>query len=265
MGDMLLRKALFPLCFSPLAQESFLRTALGLSGRPSASDPRRKSVSVERTFTPTSDFAILREEHLEICRMLAEDVRKIGIVGARTITLKLKLASFDVLTRSLTPSEVITSPEDTQKYSLELLEKEKGQEIRLLGVRLSHLVFEEEKKSKTVRILLVERNCLFFQIADFWNDRKLKPIDDDDDDDVIMETRPCPICGADVENQLDSMNRHVDSCLQKIQGEEAPELICISVSKPPSGSKKRKFAEKSKNSKNIAKKMVTIDSFWKKK
>uniref|UniRef100_A0A8R1DFB5 DNA polymerase kappa n=1 Tax=Caenorhabditis japonica TaxID=281687 RepID=A0A8R1DFB5_CAEJA len=258
VGDMLLKKSILPLCFSPLAQESFLRIALGLSGRPSASDPRRKSISVERTFTPTSDFSLLCEEHKEICRMLEEDVRKVGIIGGRTITLKLKLASFDVLTRSLTPSEVVTSLEDIQKYSMELLEKEKGQEIRLLGVRLSQLVFEEEKKSKT--------------IADFWNDQKLRPPKSDqhpdDPDDLIIETRPCPICGCHVENRLEIMNSHVDECIRKNRenGASSPELICISVEKTVPAAqklstKKRKFGEKTSGK---TKKPRTIDSFLKK-
>ncbi|CAB3402899.1 unnamed protein product [Caenorhabditis bovis] len=157
VGDMLLKKAIFPLIFSPLAQESFLRTALGLPGKPSESDPKRKSVSVERTFTPTSDYSILRIEHIEICKMLDEDVKKIGIIGAKTVTLKLKLSSFDVLTRSLTPSnsQLICTFDDILKYSLELLDKEKGKEIRLLGVRLSQLIFQNDqeasKKIKPVR------------------------------------------------------------------------------------------------------------------
>ncbi|EGT51597.1 CBN-POLK-1 protein [Caenorhabditis brenneri] len=255
VGDMLLQKALFPLCFSPLAQESFLRTALGLPGRPSSSDPRRKSISVERTFSPTSDFQMLCDVHLEICQMLEEDIRKAGVIGGKTITLKLKLSSFDVLTRSLTPSDTVSSLEDIQKYSLELLEKEKGKEIRLLGVRLSQLVFEEEKKSKT--------------ITDFWNDAKQqKPLSSPEDADeiIMMDTRPCPICGADVENQLEILNRHVDECIQKMTDEESPELICISVEtkkkveKPVVFSKKRKIQEK----KPAAKKVATIDSFWKK-
>uniref|UniRef100_A0A1I7UR96 DNA polymerase kappa n=1 Tax=Caenorhabditis tropicalis TaxID=1561998 RepID=A0A1I7UR96_9PELO len=229
VGDMLLKKSLFPLCFSQLAQESFLRIALGLPGRPSSSDPRRKSISVERTFSPTSDFGLLCEEHLEICRMLEEDIRKSGVTGGKTITLKLKLSSFDVLTRSLTPSEVVTSLEDIQKFSFELLEKEKGKEIRLLGVRLSQLVFEDEKKSKT--------------ITDFWNDAKTKKEILEDPDD-IMCTRPCPICGADIENRLEILNIHVDECIQKM-ADDGPELICISVKKVEKKmSIKRKAPEK---------------------
>ncbi|CCD62143.1 DNA polymerase kappa [Caenorhabditis elegans] len=260
VGDMNLKKNLYPLCFTPLSQESFLRTALGLPGRPSESDPRRKSISVERTFSPTSDFNILLEEHQEICRMLEEDVRKSGIVGGKTVTLKLKLSSFDVLTRSLTPSDVVKSLEDIQKFSLELLEKEKGKEIRLLGVRLSQLIFEEDEKKRSKTI------------TEFWNEKKLQiqnlqgSENVDDDDVIMMDTRPCPICGTDVENRLDVMNCHVDECILKVQNDDGPELICVSVEnkstqKPERPStKKRKLQEKRPK----AKKMVTIDSFWKK-
>ncbi|CAO4371897.1 unnamed protein product [Caenorhabditis nigoni] len=268
VGDMLQKTSLFPLCFSPLTQESFLRTALGLPGRPSSSDPRRKSISVERTFQPTADFKILLLEHSEICRMLEEDIRKSGVTGGKTITLKLKLSSFDVLTRSLTPSEVVTTLENIQKFSLELLEKERGKEIRLLGVRLSQLVFEEEKKSKTIQ--------------DFWKDAKPKIQNSEDvspDDVIEMETRKCPICGDDVETGrlLEILNRHVDECIRKMSQEdvETPDLICISVEKKVSKNlnfsknsnlaptKKRKIQEK--NQMGTTKKVATIDSFWKKK
>ncbi|KAF1759908.1 hypothetical protein GCK72_008153 [Caenorhabditis remanei] len=265
VGDMLFKKALFPLCFSPLAQESFLRTALGLPGRPSSSDPRRKSISVERTFSPTSDFKILIAEHAEICRMLEEDIRKSGVTGGKTITLKLKLSSFDVLTRSLTPSEVVTSLDDIQKYSMELLERERGKEIRLLGVRLSQLVFEEEKKSKT--------------ITDFWNEKKQQMASEDvmssDDNDIIMmDTRPCPICGEDVESQLEILNCHVDECILKMgDTSDGPDLICVTVEKKAkkpeiqktSGGKVQSKKRKTQEQKTVAKrKVATIDSFWKK-
>lgn len=268
VGDMLLKSPLFPLCFSLLAQESFLRTALGLPGRPSSSDPRRKSISVERTFSPTSDFDKLKAELLsEICVMLEEDMSKAGVVGGKTITLKLKLSSFDVMTRSWTPSEVVTSLEDIQKWSLELLEKERGKEIRLLGVRLSQLVFEDEKKSKT--------------ITDFWNDKKQQqtqnPEATDPDDVIMMDTRRCPICNQDIElegSHLEILNRHVDECILKMGADD--DLICIAVEKkekkqktlleiqkPNSNSKKkRKIQEKNQNP---AKKVLTIDSFWNKK
>src|SRR5690349_11465991 len=44
-------------------QESYLRTSLGMSGRHRDSDPARKSISVERTFTPTADVEQIKGKH----------------------------------------------------------------------------------------------------------------------------------------------------------------------------------------------------------
>ncbi|KHJ92899.1 ImpB/MucB/SamB family protein [Oesophagostomum dentatum] len=81
VGELLERRAALKFSFTPLSQEWFLRIALGLPGRPCASDPRRKSISVERTFTPTSDRAVLIEMMEHVCKMLVEDMPKVGITG----------------------------------------------------------------------------------------------------------------------------------------------------------------------------------------
>ncbi|CAD6192766.1 unnamed protein product [Caenorhabditis auriculariae] len=167
VGDMLEKRAIFPLVFSLLSQESFLRTALGLRGRPSSGDPKRKSVSVERTFGGTSDENLLKDEHRQICEYLFIDLGKNGIRGGKTITLKLKLASFDVLTRSLTPGKLITSLEDIYGFSMELLAKELGQEIRLIGVRLSQLTFLDEENQEVAK--KTQKS-----VVEFWNEAKRK-------------------------------------------------------------------------------------------
>ncbi|KHJ76759.1 hypothetical protein OESDEN_23621 [Oesophagostomum dentatum] len=46
-----------------------------------------------------------------VCKMLVEDMPKVGITGGRCVTLKLKLSSFDVLTRSVTPGHLVTTGE----------------------------------------------------------------------------------------------------------------------------------------------------------
>ncbi|KAK5973026.1 hypothetical protein GCK32_011177 [Trichostrongylus colubriformis] len=112
VGQLLERRAALKFCFSELSQECFLRIALGLPGRPSSSDPRRKSISTERTFTPTSDREALVEIMEDVCDMLVEDMKRAGVVGGRCVTLKLKLSSFDVLTRSETPGRLISSREE---------------------------------------------------------------------------------------------------------------------------------------------------------
>ncbi|CAI5444792.1 unnamed protein product [Caenorhabditis angaria] len=218
VGDMLKKKGILPLVFSPLSQESFLRIALGLPHRPSNSDSKRKSVSVERTFQSTSDFLRISQINLEICEMLENDIRKIGIIGGKTLTLKLKLATFDVLTRSITveSSRIISSFQEIVKYSSELLEKERSKEIRLLGVRLSNLVFEEENEddgSKKVK-----------KITEFWSEADLKRRKLDEN---IQEIIYCPVCSAEIEKIEAKINEHIDFCLKN--SEESPELMKMAL------------------------------------
>ncbi|VDO91442.1 unnamed protein product [Haemonchus placei] len=147
VGQLLERRAALKFCFSELSQECFLRVALGLPGRPSSSDPRRKSISTERTFTPTSSREALIEIMEDVCDMLVEDMKRAGVVGGRCVTLKLKLSSFDVLTRSETPGRLVSSREEILAITGETLDRELPNEFRLLGIRLSNLQFEDERAS----------------------------------------------------------------------------------------------------------------------
>ncbi|VDM79507.1 unnamed protein product [Strongylus vulgaris] len=144
----------------PIRKESFLRIALGLPGRPSASDPRRKSISTERTFTPTSDRDALLEMLKHVCEMLAEDMPKAGVVGGRCVTLKIKLSSFDVLTRSVTPGRLVSTEEDILAIASETLDRELPNEIRLLGIRLSNLQFTDDRHSdSTISVSGASKPC----------------------------------------------------------------------------------------------------------
>ncbi|VDO67598.1 unnamed protein product [Heligmosomoides polygyrus] len=195
VGELLERRAALKFCFSPLSQECFLRVALGLPGRPSSSDPRRKSISVERTFTPTSDRDALVEILEEVCGMLLDDMPRAGIVGGRCVTLKLKLSSFDVLTRSVTPGRLVSSREDVIAVAKETLDRELPQEIRLIGVRLSHLQFVDDQTTG----------------GPFWKRRQAANTVAPEDDQVGGVS--CPICGCLLKNDDRVVNQHVDECL----------------------------------------------------
>uniref|UniRef100_A0A158PCL6 DNA-directed DNA polymerase n=1 Tax=Angiostrongylus cantonensis TaxID=6313 RepID=A0A158PCL6_ANGCA len=144
--DCCIRRRIYSL--NPI-QESFLRIALGLPGRPSTSDTRRKSISVERTFTPTSDRSVLNEIMEEVGSMLVKDMADAGVVGGRCVTLKLRLSSFDVLTRSVTPKRLLSSRDDILVVMRDVLEREMPREIRLLGIRLSNLQLVNDRLTDT--------------------------------------------------------------------------------------------------------------------
>ncbi|RCN41535.1 ImpB/MucB/SamB family protein [Ancylostoma caninum] len=209
VGELLERRAALKFSFSPLSQESFLRIALGLPGRPSASDPRRKSISVERTFTPISDRDGLLEVMEKVCDMLIEDMPTAGIVGGRCVTLKLKLSSFDVLTRSITPGRLVSTTEDILAIAREALDRELPNEIRLLGIRLSNLQFIHDRPSdNTVSVL------------DFWKKRQELDVAAIEDSEANTESSSslentviCPICNVPLKNDDRLVNQHVDECL----------------------------------------------------
>ncbi|KJH41115.1 hypothetical protein DICVIV_12915 [Dictyocaulus viviparus] len=216
VGELLERRAALKFCFSPLSQESFLRIALGLPGRPSASDPRRKSISVERTFAPTSSRDAQIEVMEEVCDMLVNDMEGVGVVGARCVTLKLKLSSFDVLTRSVTSARLVSTREEILSLAREIFERELPQEIRLLGIRLSNLQFADDRPADTT-----------ISVIDFWKrkqsveaasssasecsssmtDFPTNPVPKSD------EKVACPICNTILKNDDRVVNQHVDECL----------------------------------------------------
>uniref|UniRef100_A0A7I4YAC1 DNA polymerase kappa n=1 Tax=Haemonchus contortus TaxID=6289 RepID=A0A7I4YAC1_HAECO len=214
VGQLLERRAALKFCFSELSQECFLRVALGLPGRPSSSDPRRKSISTERTFTPTSSREALIEIMEDVCDMLVEDMKRAGVVGGRCVTLKLKLSSFDVLTRSETPGRLVSSREEILAITRETLDRELPNEFRLLGIRLSNLQFEDERASGEPISVLdfwkrqqhADSNCIGDEEASSSSSASDPPCSSE-------ERVSCPICGCLLRNDDRVVNQHVDECL----------------------------------------------------
>ncbi|KAK2664875.1 hypothetical protein Ddye_003449 [Dipteronia dyeriana] len=139
----LLQKGSF-LCalFSQSTAEFFLSVGLGLGGTETPQVRFRKSISNERTFSATEDKALLYQKLAEIAEMLSSDMHKEGLHG-RTLTLKLKTASFEVRTRAVTLQKYICSSEDILKHASLLLEAELPVSLRLIGLRVSQ--FNEDK------------------------------------------------------------------------------------------------------------------------
>ncbi|KAF5183840.1 Dna polymerase kappa [Thalictrum thalictroides] len=83
----------------------------------------RKSKSSERTFSATGDEASLYHQIADIAESLSSDVQKEGLCG-RTLTLKLKTASFEVRTRAVSLQKYIFSCEDILYHGSKLLQAE---------------------------------------------------------------------------------------------------------------------------------------------
>lgn len=120
--------------------------ARGLDHRPVTPDRIRKSISAETTFRED----LTAREALQM-QLLAqtEDVwrtiERIKVHG-RTVTLKVKYADFQTVTRSKSGMQPILDRVLFERISLELLDQvlPPPQGIRLIGIGLSNLVCEED-------------------------------------------------------------------------------------------------------------------------
>jgi DNA polymerase IV len=121
--------------------------ARGVDERPVRADRIRKSVGAENTFPAdlfTYDAA--RDALQEIVEKVWEHCERSGIRG-RTVTLKVKFASFRQITRSRTGQTQIGTRSELEQLSNALLEPlfPVARGIRLLGISLSALAEEAER------------------------------------------------------------------------------------------------------------------------
>jgi DNA polymerase IV len=119
--------------------------ARGIDERPVRADWTRKSVGAENTFSADLlTYEAARDALREIASKVWGYCEGSGIRG-RTVTLKVKFASFQVITRSRTGQIQVTTRGELEEISNALLEPlfptAKG--IRLLGISLSSLAAKE--------------------------------------------------------------------------------------------------------------------------
>ncbi|PTB65923.1 DNA/RNA polymerase [Trichoderma citrinoviride] len=121
------------------------RVYLGL-GRTSiqpAEEYERKSVGTESTFRDMSDPVQLRDKLRSTAEALEKDMRRNECKG-RTLCIKIKLHTFEVLTRQVILPKAIYLADDLYNYSLPMLAKLEheipGMKLRLMGLRCTNLV-----------------------------------------------------------------------------------------------------------------------------
>ena len=109
----------------------------------------RKSLAAERTFSENLSSEIFMLEKLEhIAEEVSHRLTKSKIAG-RTITLKIKYSDFSLQTRSKTLEYFISDKSVILETTKELLYQEKLKDsVRLLGISLSNLNTENNKKPK---------------------------------------------------------------------------------------------------------------------
>ncbi|NXL39244.1 POLK polymerase, partial [Glaucidium brasilianum] len=152
------QRALLSLLFSEASWRNFLDISLGLGSTHLEKDGERKSMSIERTFseinTAENQYNLCRE----LCRDLAQELQKEGLKG-KTVTLKLKNVNFEVKTRASTVPSSVSTEEEIFAVAKDLLGTEidniapQPLRIRLMGVRVSGFLNEEEKKYQQKSII----------------------------------------------------------------------------------------------------------------
>ncbi|BAU58693.1 DNA polymerase IV [Halorhodospira halochloris] len=125
------------------------RAAHGIDDRPVVTKRRApKSVSRETTFErdlhARHDRAELAQIFTSLCERVADDLRRKGVRG-RTIGIKLRYADFSTLTRDHSIDQPTRDPQRIRRAAGECLKRVPlEQRLRLLGVRVSGLISEEQ-------------------------------------------------------------------------------------------------------------------------
>lgn len=116
---------------------------LGRTDTQPAEEYERKSVGTESTFGDLSSHNALREKLEKTAQDLEKDMVKAQVKG-RTLVLKVKLHTYEVLTRQIIPPKAVYLAPDLYKYSLPMLSKLeqefKGLTLRLMGLRCTNLI-----------------------------------------------------------------------------------------------------------------------------
>ncbi|PPD71496.1 hypothetical protein GOBAR_DD31601 [Gossypium barbadense] len=114
--EMLQKGSFLCALFSHSSADFFLSVGLGLGGTDTPEARFRKSISSERTFSATEDAALLYQKLADIAEMLSADMQKEGLSG-RTLTLKLKTASFEVNTADVKERTTKSPKRDLSRVS----------------------------------------------------------------------------------------------------------------------------------------------------
>ncbi|KAH0402188.1 DNA polymerase kappa, partial [Aureobasidium melanogenum] len=144
-GEIYAQRAYMSKLFGEKAFQFLMGVYLGL-GRTDvqpAEEYERKSVGTESTFKEMSDPQQLRDMLRHVAEELEKDCERTQFKG-RTLVLKVKLHTYEILTRQIAPPKAVHQADDLYKFALPMLVKlEKDISkftLRLMGLRLTSLV-----------------------------------------------------------------------------------------------------------------------------
>ncbi|KAJ5658908.1 hypothetical protein N7507_005359 [Penicillium longicatenatum] len=251
-GDIYPHRALLTRLFGEKAFQFLAQCYLGL-GRTKiepVETHERKSVGTETTFHEIGDKDEIRAKLDWVSRELEGDLARTQFKG-RTLVLKVKLHTFEVLTRQTAPSRAVSQAKDLYDFALPMLAKlEKeipGMKLRLLGLRCTNLVSTKKAGinffgAAAVQTRATSTESPGFKAADHeitaeeaFEDAARQEIQDEMNDleqlsqeavnmpDTAVPTGAdpspaqwkCPICGRAQVADDRVFNEHMDFCLSR--------------------------------------------------
>jgi DNA polymerase kappa len=274
------QRALVRFLFTPATARFLLSVSLGHSSSSSTGGgggggeaSERKGIGRERTFSPGQPWPQVLSRLEDIARRLSTDMVAKDL-RAHTITVKVKLHTFDVFNRSRTvPRGVHLQQSDelvklATELVLELKKQHKGTfSVRLLGVRCSNFQGDDERAEDVHQMNMDQFLC---SPRKEGTKRSASPIpqprapayDDKsttrqrqlpvsvpsthraavhDRAQGALEKQSCPMCGQVIREQdNDAINRHVDSCLNSAMVRQAIQEESLAASER---SKKRRLTD----------------------
>ncbi len=123
----------------------YYRIVRGIDNRPVRPDRIRKSIGIERTLSDNlGNLEAIAPVLNELIDRFHERLKKANNYG-RTLTLKLKTADFQILTRSLSKPYYLTAIEEIRQLAQQLLQENSHEfeQIRLIGISTSNLQEQE--------------------------------------------------------------------------------------------------------------------------
>jgi DNA polymerase kappa len=232
--------------FSPITFDFLLRTSHGIAENLETTESRRKGISAERTFSATADLEAFHELLVQLCQQLSQAMMEENIKGGRTLTLKLKASDFTIRTRSKTFEKPVLHSNDLFKDAKQMLEFEMTklkQDLRLIGLRITNLLFEDdynistffnqdsnqadqleecpicEKIIASKFIMMHANQCLEESEKKIESENKKHPLKQESigayfNNTISRRSVPCPICQQNLAGMSNAKkNIHIDVCL----------------------------------------------------
>jgi DNA polymerase kappa len=195
----------------------------------------RKGISHERTFAPTSNWSDLCNKLETITLCLVQDLRERNLMP-KTVTLKVKLASFDILTRAVTRNVAFvfdqnntqsSSAQELVDVAVNLMKEAKRVRdkklakgcfsVRLLGVRCSNFQLHKETQFSLDRYRRkTSQSPIINPYASPKRDVVANSTNEEAKDapSLNLGQISCPMCTRIFQSdQNQELNSHVDSCL----------------------------------------------------